>query len=98
VPPIDEPYRPALKQLEHYGHVQVLWWFSRSQDEHSRQILESTPPYGKDVPVAGVFAPRWPQRPNPIVLTTTQVLSVNHEEGTVDLGISMPLTTHRSSI
>jgi tRNA-Thr(GGU) m(6)t(6)A37 methyltransferase TsaA len=83
---IDEPYRPALKQLEYFGHVQVLWWLSGSEDDKSRQVLESTPPYGKDVPVTGVFASRWPQRPNPIALTTTQVLSVNHEEGTVDVG------------
>jgi tRNA-Thr(GGU) m(6)t(6)A37 methyltransferase TsaA len=83
---IDEPYRPALKQLEHFGYVQVLWWFSDSQDERSRQVLESKPPYGKDVPVTGVFASRWPERPNPIALTTTQVLDVNHEEGMVDVG------------
>jgi tRNA-Thr(GGU) m(6)t(6)A37 methyltransferase TsaA len=83
---IDEPYRPALKQLEHFGYVQVLWWFNRSQDDRSRQVLESKPPYGKDVPVTGVFASRWPERPNPIALTTAQVLQVDHEKGIVDVG------------
>lgn len=83
---IDEPYRPALKQLEHYGYVQVLWWFSQSQDSDSRQVLQSKPPYGQDVPMTGVFASRWPERPNPIALTTVQVLRVNHAEGTVDVG------------
>jgi tRNA-Thr(GGU) m(6)t(6)A37 methyltransferase TsaA len=83
---IDEPYRPALKQLGHFGHIHVLWWFSGSQDDQSREVLESKPPYGKDVPMTGVFASRWPERPNPIALTTTQVRQVNHEEGTVDIG------------
>lgn len=83
---IDEPYWPGLRQLEHFGYVQVLWWFSGSQDEDSRQVLQSKPPCGKDVPITGVFASRWPERPNPIGLTTAQVLEVNHEEGTVDVG------------
>jgi len=83
---IDEPYRPALRQLEHFGYVQVLWWFNQSQDSDSRQVLQSKPPYGDNVPLTGVFASRWPERPNPIALTTVQVLRVNHEEGAVDIG------------
>jgi tRNA-Thr(GGU) m(6)t(6)A37 methyltransferase TsaA len=83
---IEEPYRPALKQLQHFGYVQVLWWFDRSQDSDSRQVLQSKPPFGDNVPMTGVFASRWPERPNPIALTTTQVLRVNYEEGTVDVG------------
>jgi tRNA (Thr-GGU) A37 N-methylase len=70
---IDEPYRPALKQLEHLGYVQVLWWFSQSADGPSRHVLESKPPYGGDVPVTRVFASRWPERPNPIALTTAHL-------------------------
>ena len=83
---IDEPYRPALKQLEHFGYVQVLWWFSHFQDDAYRQVLESKPPYDVDAPVTGVFASRSPVRPNPIALTTTQVLNVDHDLGTVDVG------------
>lgn len=83
---IDEPYRPALKQLEHFGYVQVLWWFNQFQDDYYRQVLESKPPYDKDAPVTGVFASRSPVRPNPIGLTTVQVLSVDHAAGTVEIG------------
>jgi hypothetical protein len=59
---IDERYRPARKQLGHFGYVHVLWWFSRYQDGERRQVLESKPPYGEDVPVTGVFASRYPTR------------------------------------
>jgi tRNA-Thr(GGU) m(6)t(6)A37 methyltransferase TsaA len=83
---IDAPYRPALKQLEHFGYVQVLWWFSQFQDDYYRQVLESKPPYDKDAPVTGVFASRSPVRPNPIALTTAEVLDVDQENGLVQIG------------
>jgi tRNA-Thr(GGU) m(6)t(6)A37 methyltransferase TsaA len=83
---IDEPYRPELKQLGHFGYVHVLWWFSRYQDEQHRRVLQSKPPYGEDVPVTGVFASRYPMRPNPIGLTTVQVLGVDAQEGNVEVG------------
>ena len=51
---IDKPYRPALKQLEHFGYVQVFWWFSYFQDDEYRQVLESKPPYDVDAPVTGI--------------------------------------------
>lgn len=82
---INEAFRPGLKQLEHFGYVQVLWWFDHAQDERARQVLESRPPYGEGTPMTGVFASRWPERPNPIALTTARVLRVNHAEGTIDL-------------
>jgi tRNA-Thr(GGU) m(6)t(6)A37 methyltransferase TsaA len=82
---IDAAYRPGLKQLEHFGYVQVLWWFNHAQDERARQVLESRPPYGEGTPMTGVFASRWPERPNPIALTTAKVLRVDHAEGTVEL-------------
>jgi tRNA-Thr(GGU) m(6)t(6)A37 methyltransferase TsaA len=83
---IDAPYRPALKQLQHFGHVHVLWWFSRYEDAAHRGVLDSTPPYGEDVPLTGVFASRYPMRPNPIGLTTVQVLEVDLEAGRVEVG------------
>jgi tRNA-Thr(GGU) m(6)t(6)A37 methyltransferase TsaA len=83
---IDEPYRPALKQLEHFGHLHVLWWFSRYEDQEHRSTLQSQPPYGDDVPLTGVFASRYPMRPNPIGLTTVQILGLDAEAGTVDVG------------
>jgi tRNA-Thr(GGU) m(6)t(6)A37 methyltransferase TsaA len=75
---------PALKELQQFSHVQVLWWFSQFQDEHYRQITQSDhAPY--EAPVLGVFACRSPVRPNPIGLTTAEVLNIDHERGQVKI-------------
>jgi tRNA-Thr(GGU) m(6)t(6)A37 methyltransferase TsaA len=76
-------YVPALKELEHFSHLQVFWWFSEFQDDDYRAIMQSEAPY--DAPVLGVFACRSPVRPNPIGLTTAKILQVDHESGTIEI-------------
>jgi tRNA-Thr(GGU) m(6)t(6)A37 methyltransferase TsaA len=79
-----EPYTPALKELEQFSHVQVLWWFNRFDDDLYRAITQSEhAPY--EAPVMGVFACRSPVRPNPIALTTAQILSVDQGKGMVEI-------------
>lgn len=79
-----EAYVPALKELEHFSHVQVFWWFSEFQDDMYRGITQSDKaPY--DAPVLGVFACRSPVRPNPIGLTAAEILSVNQDKGIVEI-------------
>ena len=78
-----ESYVPALKQLEHFSHVQVFWWFSEFQDDEYRAITEGQPPY--KAPVTGIFACRSPVRPNPIGLTTAEILNVDHDEGVIEI-------------
>jgi tRNA-Thr(GGU) m(6)t(6)A37 methyltransferase TsaA len=75
---------PALKELEHFSHVQILWWFSQFEDEVHRQTTQfKDAPF--DAPVLGVFACRAPTRPNPIGLTTAKILQVDHGEGQVEI-------------
>jgi tRNA-Thr(GGU) m(6)t(6)A37 methyltransferase TsaA len=82
---IQEQFRPALKELEQFSHVQVLWWFSAFDDEMYRQVTQSEhAPY--EAPVLGVFACRSPVRPNPIALTTAELLGVNQDDGKVQIG------------
>ena len=71
-------YIPALKQLEHFSHVHVFWWFSEFQDDMYRKIMQNHPPYDKTAPVTGVFTSRSPVRPNPIGLTTAKIIEVDH--------------------
>jgi tRNA-Thr(GGU) m(6)t(6)A37 methyltransferase TsaA len=79
---IDEVYRPALKQLEHFSHVMVFWWADRFDNEEHRQLLQSRPPYAEEH-LTGVFATRAPYRPNPIALTTCKLLGSDEETGVV---------------
>ncbi|MCP4544360.1 MAG: SAM-dependent methyltransferase [Chloroflexi bacterium] len=77
-------YAPALKELEQFSHVQVFWWFSEYQDDVYRGITQSEhAPY--DAPTLGMFACRSPVRPNPIGLSTTKVLNVDHDAGEVEI-------------
>ncbi len=79
-----EPYAPALKELENFGHVQVFWWFSEYQDDMYREMTQSDhAPY--DAPTLGMFACRSPVRPNPIGLSTAKVLGVDHGTGIVEI-------------
>ena len=80
-----EPYAPALKELEHFSHVQVLWWFSEFEDDMYRGITQSDhTPY--DAPTLGMFACRSPVRPNPIGLSASRVLGIDHGAGLVEIG------------
>ena len=82
---IEEPYRRALQQLARFSHVQVFWWADRHDNERSRSILVTRPPYARDREV-GVFATRAEYRPNPIAMTTCIMRSVDVEGGIVQIG------------
>jgi tRNA-Thr(GGU) m(6)t(6)A37 methyltransferase TsaA len=81
---IDEPFRPALKQLEHFSHVMVFWWADRFEDEQYRNRLQSRPPYAEEH-LTGVFVMRSPYRPNPIAMTTCKLLASDEETGVVSV-------------
>ncbi len=80
-----EPFRPALKQLDHFSHVMVFWWAHKHDNEKSRGVLQCEPPYAKGK-VTGVFATRAEYRPNPIAMTTCQILGVDEVRGIVRVG------------
>lgn len=75
-----EPYRPAMKQLEHFSHVMVFWWADQFDDDEYRGIMQCEPPYASGH-VTGMFATRSPIRPNPIMMTTCKMLAVDQESG-----------------
>jgi tRNA-Thr(GGU) m(6)t(6)A37 methyltransferase TsaA len=77
---IEEPYRPALKQLEHFSHIMVFWWADQFDNEEYRNMLQSRPPYAEEH-LTGVFATRSPYRPNPIAMTTCPLVAVDEERG-----------------
>ncbi len=82
---IKESYVPALKELEQFSHVQVLWWMNALDDEKSRSQLQVDPPYGENPPKTGVFATRSPLRPNPIGLTIVKIENIDHKKGIIKI-------------
>jgi tRNA (adenine37-N6)-methyltransferase len=61
-------FEAGLTDIEGFSHLIVLWEFDRS---HGFELL-GTPP--SDNRQHGVFATRSPRRPNPIGLTTVELL------------------------
>jgi tRNA (adenine37-N6)-methyltransferase len=61
-------FEPGLADIEGFSHLVVLWEFDRSEGFS----LLGTPP--SDNRPHGVFATRSPRRPNPIGLTTVELL------------------------
>lgn len=80
-----EAYRPALQGLGSCSHAIILWWADQLDDPFGSDAnLIVDLPYSPGVKT-GVFANRSQARPNPIAITTSQVLRVDEEVGIVDL-------------
>jgi tRNA (adenine37-N6)-methyltransferase len=79
---IAEPYRPAMRLLDHFSHVLVFWWANGLDDDAWRETLLTDPPYAPGY-TSGVFATRAPYRPNPIAVTPCRILEM--DEGTGSL-------------
>jgi tRNA (adenine37-N6)-methyltransferase len=63
-----QEFEPGLADIEGFSHLIVIWEFDRSQGFE----LTASPP--SDNRTHGVFATRSPLRPNPIALTTVELL------------------------
>jgi tRNA-Thr(GGU) m(6)t(6)A37 methyltransferase TsaA len=81
---IEEPYRAALKGLDQFSHVMILWWADKMDTEQYRQIMTTELPYAPGIEV-GVFACRSEYRPNPIAITLVAIKSIDIEKGIVVL-------------
>lgn len=85
---IKKKYRPALKELDQYSHVIVIFWADRHDNDEARSALvaEELPFfYGDRAPPMGVFATRSEFRPNPVLISPAQILSIDHSKGILKL-------------
>lgn len=72
---IRDPWKPALKGLERYGRVEVLYWMHQAR----RDLLLQSPKSNGDT--SGTFALRSPVRPNPIATSLCELVAV--EDGAI---------------
>lgn len=80
---LDSKYIPALQALDGFGHINVIWWCSDFDSDEARNILETPQPYKNAPDIMGIFATRSPIRPNPIALTTVEVLEIDYQKGII---------------
>ncbi|AFQ43951.1 SAM-dependent methyltransferase [Desulfosporosinus meridiei] len=82
---LEPRYIPALQGLDGFSHINVIWWFSDFDNEETRNIFETHQPYKNAPPVMGIFATRSPIRPNPLALTTAQVIGIDYAKGILQI-------------
>ncbi|WP_322867990.1 tRNA (N6-threonylcarbamoyladenosine(37)-N6)-methyltransferase TrmO [Aquicoccus sp. G2-2] len=66
-----EPWGPALKGLDKYEHLELLYWLNQAR----RDLLVQNP--GHDGKTFGTFALRSPVRPNPIGTSMVRLESID---------------------
>lgn len=71
---IDNEYKEALDGLQDYSHVVVIYWLHETKRCDIKHL-----PQGKAgiVPEVGIFACRCAERPNPIGITTAELVSID---------------------
>lgn len=79
---IDPQYREGLLGIAIGTRLQVLYWMHRLTTEQ-RRILQAHPRGDRTRPLQGVFALRSPMRPNPIGVTTIEVIRIEGSHLTV---------------
>lgn len=82
---IEPKYLPAMKALEGFSHITIIWWFSDFDSKEARTTLETPKPYQKAPDVMGIFATRSPLRPNPIALTTVEITHLDYQKGLIHI-------------
>lgn len=73
---LDKRHQEGLLGLEHWSHIQVIWWFDKNDTPEKRAILQVRPRGDQKNPLTGVFATRSPFRPNLIALSLCKIVSV----------------------
>jgi len=69
---IDSCWVAALKDVEGFERLWLIYWFDRASEAKTRVI-----PY-RDVVERGLFATRAPARPNPIGLSNVRLLGIDN--------------------
>ena len=82
---ISKNFIPALKELESFSHLNILWWADKCDTKELRNILTVEQPYKKSPSVMGIFATRSPLRPNPVAVSTAQIINMDYEKGIIQL-------------
>lgn len=71
-------YSDALKGLDGFSHIFVLYWFDKNDTPKKRSVFQVHPLGNKDNCRTGVFACRTPVRPNLIALSLCRLRSVKN--------------------
>lgn len=73
---LDESLIDGLKGLDEFSHVVIVFHLNKASFNPETDLIRR--PRGRsDMPMVGVFARRSPYRPNPLGITTVELLEIN---------------------
>jgi tRNA-Thr(GGU) m(6)t(6)A37 methyltransferase TsaA len=76
---LNKKYEPGLLGLDQFSHVYVFYWLDRNDTPERRSLVQFEPHPPGDIPHPphwGVFASRFPCRPNLIGMTLCKIVSI----------------------
>lgn len=82
---VNSKYISGLQGLKGFSHINIFWWFNECDNKKMRSRLVEKQPYKNAPKLMGVFSTRSPQRPNPIALTTVQIIRIDFEKGIIEV-------------
>ncbi len=80
---LEKEFISGLKNIDGFKYLQVVWWGHLYDTPKNRESLVIEKPYKKGPDQLGVFATRSQIRPNPILITTIQVIKIDMEAGKI---------------
>lgn len=72
---LDTQFAKGLKGLEEFSHAIIIFYMHQSSFNKEND-LQRKPQGREDMPLVGIFSQRAKHRPNPIGITTAQILAV----------------------
>jgi tRNA-Thr(GGU) m(6)t(6)A37 methyltransferase TsaA len=71
---LGEEWADGLEGLEQFSHIVVIFWLDRPSN--TATPLKVHPEGKQEMPLVGLFATRTPLRPNPLAVTSVDLLGV----------------------
>ena len=79
---IDEKYEKGLVGLSEFSHLVVVYYLDKSSFNMEKHLIRR-PQNRKDMPMVGILSQRAKDRPNPIGITSVEIVTVNKNIVTV---------------
>jgi len=80
---IADEWKSALKELDGFSHIQIVWWCHLCDNAEYRKTTISKKPYKNAPDTIGIFATRSPVRPNPLAISSVAIISIDHKNGII---------------
>ncbi len=83
---LEKKFKDAVMGLEEFSHIYVVWWFHLYDSNETRNYFVMDKPYTLGPEKIGVLATRSPIRPNPIAITACDLIGIDMENCSIEVG------------